>query len=97
MVPRAASTSFGVDPSVGPEDEKYSTPLMLRWMARCTSAWIRSGIEARSSPAGAIIFALRMAIVAVVPAGACYAAAVAPRRGHLTGHPLRRSSDPAWP
>jgi hypothetical protein len=29
--------SFGVEPSVGPEVEKYSTPLMLCWIARWTS------------------------------------------------------------
>src|SRR5260370_863120 len=50
--------SFGVDPSDGPDEEIYSTPLMLRWIARCTSDWIRSGIDARSRPAGAFIFAL---------------------------------------
>ena len=27
--------SFGVDPSDGPDDAIYSTPLMLRWIARC--------------------------------------------------------------
>ena len=26
--------SFGVDPSAGPDDAIYSTPLMLRWIAR---------------------------------------------------------------
>src|SRR4030081_3816780 len=51
MVPRTARMSFGVDPSEGPDEEIYSTPLMLRWIARCTSDWIRSGISARSRPA----------------------------------------------
>src|ERR1700687_6222855 len=51
--------SFGVDPSDGPDEAIYSTPLMLRWIARCTSDWIRSGIDARSRPAAAFIFALR--------------------------------------
>src|ERR1700737_3583435 len=51
--------SFGVDPSDGPDEAIYSTPLMLRWIARCTSDWIRSGISARSRAAGAFIFALR--------------------------------------
>ena len=41
--------SFGVEPSDGPDEAIYSTPLMLRWIARCTSDWIRSGIDARSS------------------------------------------------
>ncbi len=50
--------SFGVEPSDGPDEEKYSTPLMLRWIARCTSDWMRSGIDARSRPAGAFILAL---------------------------------------
>ena len=35
-------------PSPGPDVEKYSTPLMLRWIARSTSSWMRSGIAARS-------------------------------------------------
>ena len=48
--------SFGVEPSEGPDEAIYSTPLMLRWIARCTSDWIRSGIDAKSSPAGAFIF-----------------------------------------
>src|ERR1700736_3091554 len=52
MVPRTCRMSFGVDPSAGPDVEKYSTPLMLRWIARCTSDWMRSGIDARSRPAG---------------------------------------------
>ena len=43
--------SFGVEPSDGPDEAIYSTPLMLRWIARCTSDCIRSGmisqIEAR--------------------------------------------------
>ena len=51
MVPRLCSISFGVEPRAGPEVEKYSTPLMLCWIARCTSVWIRSGIDARSSVA----------------------------------------------
>src|ERR1700682_4722317 len=64
MVPRTARMSFGVDPSDGPDEAIYSTPLMLRWIARCTSDWIRSGIDARSRPARlrpalAFIFALR--------------------------------------
>jgi len=46
-VPRLNSTSFGVDPSDGPDDAMYSTPLMLRWIARCTSDWIRSGIDGK--------------------------------------------------
>jgi hypothetical protein len=29
--------SFGVDPSDGPDAAIYSTPLMLRWIARYTS------------------------------------------------------------
>jgi hypothetical protein len=32
--------------------------LMLRWIARCTSDWIRSGIEARSNPPDALMSAL---------------------------------------
>src|SRR6202011_5231975 len=60
--PRTAKMSFGVDPSDGPEDAIYSTPLMLRWIARCTSDWIRSGIDARSRPAGALILVLLRAI-----------------------------------
>ena len=51
--------SFGVEPSDGPDEAIYSTPLMLRWIARCTSDWIRSGNRARSRPAGAFIFVLR--------------------------------------
>ncbi len=39
--------SFGVDPSEGPDEAIYSTPLMLRWIARCTSDWIRSGISSQ--------------------------------------------------
>jgi hypothetical protein len=31
-------------------EAKYSTPLMLRWIARCTSDWIRFEIDARSNP-----------------------------------------------
>src|SRR5258708_7001269 len=58
MVPRTARISFGVDPSDGPEEAIYSTPLILRWIARCTSDWIRSGIDARSGPAGALILVL---------------------------------------
>src|ERR1700683_2306058 len=58
MVPRTARMSFGVDPSAGPDEAIYSTPLMLRWIARCTSDWIRSGIDVRSRPAGAFISAL---------------------------------------
>src|SRR5260370_1018683 len=64
MVPRTCRISFGVDPSDGPDEAIYSTPLMLRWIARCTSDWIRSGIDVRSrparlSPALAFIFSLR--------------------------------------
>ena len=44
-MPRLSSMSFGVEPSDGPDEEMYSTPLMLRWIARCTSDWIRSGID----------------------------------------------------
>ena len=55
MVPRLCSTSFGVEPSAGPEVEKYSTPLMLRWIARCTSDWTRSGIDAKSSVAAELM------------------------------------------
>ncbi len=43
-MPRTLKMSFGVEPSDGPDDEIYSTPLMLRWIARWTSDWIRSGI-----------------------------------------------------
>src|SRR5712672_1953000 len=50
--------SFGVEPSAGPEEAIYSTPLMLRWIARCTSDWIRSGIAARSRPADALMSVL---------------------------------------
>src|SRR5450631_1374946 len=50
--------SFGVDPSEGPDEAIYSTPLMLRWIARCTSDWIRSGIEVRSRPADALMSVL---------------------------------------
>src|ERR1700704_3399546 len=50
--------SFGVEPSTGPEEAIYSTPLMLRWIARCTSDWIRSGIEVRSRPADALMSVL---------------------------------------
>ena len=48
--------SFGVEPSDGPDEEIYSTPLMLRWIARCTSDWIRSEIEARSRACGSVHF-----------------------------------------
>src|SRR5436309_13084428 len=58
MVPRTARMSLGVEPSAGPDEAIYSTPLMLRWIARCTSDWIRAGMSARSRPAGAFIFAL---------------------------------------
>src|SRR4026209_2783932 len=59
MVPRTARMSFGVEPSDGPEEAMYSTPLMLRWIARCTSDWTRSEMEARSRPAaGAFIYVL---------------------------------------
>ena len=63
-MPRTLRTSFGVEPSDGPDVEIYSTPLMLRWIARWTSDWIRSGIvsqvEARGlRPALTFIFALR--------------------------------------
>src|SRR5882724_1050206 len=50
--------SFGVEPSTGPEEAIYSTPLMLRWIARCTSDWIRSGIQVRSRPADALMSVL---------------------------------------
>ena len=53
-MPRLCSTSFGVEPSAGPEVEKYSTPLMLRWIARCTSDWTRSEIDAKSSVAAVV-------------------------------------------
>src|SRR6478736_9913110 len=55
MVPRTCKMSFGVEPSEGPDKEMYSTPLMLRCIARCTSDWIRSGIDVRSRPADALI------------------------------------------
>src|SRR4029077_9076125 len=55
MVPRTARMSFGVEPSEGPDEEMYSTPLMLRWIARCTSDWMRSGISVRSRAAGTVI------------------------------------------
>ena len=49
---------------------------MLRWIARCTSDWIRSGIRARSRPAGALILVLllrtiddRRLSIAVRPTG----------------------------
>src|ERR1700722_17262048 len=58
MVPRTARMSFGVDPSDGPDDEIYSTPLILRWIARCTSDWIRPGIDAKSRPVGSIMSGL---------------------------------------
>src|SRR6478736_5198689 len=63
IVPRTARMSFGVEPSEGPEEEIYSTPLMLRWIARCTSDWIRSGIDARSRPADALISAVLLRII----------------------------------
>jgi hypothetical protein len=50
---------FGVDPSEGPDEEIYSTPLMLRWIARYTSVWIRSVIDAGSSAADERISFLR--------------------------------------
>src|SRR6476660_9866091 len=58
MVPRTARMSFGVEPSEGPDEEIYSTPLILRWIARCTSDWIRSGMSAKSRPADALILVL---------------------------------------
>src|ERR1700692_2089435 len=81
IVPRTLKMSFGVEPSEGPDVEIYSTPLMLRWIARWTSDCIRSGIEARSRPARskpavAFISALRLRA-----AGAwCAAAATQPDR-----------------
>ncbi len=44
-MPREASTSLGVEPSTGADEPKYSTPLMLRWMARWISDWMRSGMS----------------------------------------------------
>src|ERR1700753_3227990 len=78
-------TSFGVEPSVGPEVEKYSTPLMLRWIARWTSDWIRSGMDARSRPAAALIFAPRLM------AGRLPVAAVRLGRGRRGGVSVFRS------
>ncbi len=49
-MPRTLKMSFGVEPSDGPDVEIYSTPLMLRWIARWTSDWIRAGMSARSKP-----------------------------------------------
>src|SRR5438128_1437954 len=78
MVPRECRTSFGVEPSAGPEVEKYSTPLMLRWIARCTSDCTRSEIEAKSNPVGAFISALPPMVDA-------WCAAAAPSRHRLVG------------
>src|SRR5260370_34371321 len=84
MVPRTLRMSFGVDPSDGPEEAMYSTPLMLRWIARCTSDWLRSGIDARSRPAAAFILALRprtadvWSVAVLAPPGIRY-----PPRRHL--------------
>src|ERR1700682_2653420 len=78
MVPRTARMSFGVDPSDGPEEAIYSTPLMLRWIARCTSDWIRSGIDARSRLASVSISALPPRTIE-----ARYAAAAAGRNNHI--------------
>src|SRR5262249_27850077 len=93
MVPRAARTSFGVDPSAGPEVEKYSTPLMLRGIARCTSDWIRSGIDARST-AAALMSVLRRGMAGLVllavfagAAGAWCVAAAAYRPGRPARQP----------
>src|ERR1700676_883439 len=58
MVPRTCKVSFGVEPSASPEEAIYSTPLMLRWIARCTSVSIRSGSAARSKAAVAFIVVL---------------------------------------
>ena len=55
-VPRACRMSFGVEPSAGPEVEKYSTPLMLRWIARWTSDWIRSGMSGQINARGRVHF-----------------------------------------
>src|SRR5258705_242341 len=63
MVPRTCRISFGVDPSDGPDEAIYSTPLMLRWIARCTSDWIRSGIEVRSRPADALMSVLLLGTI----------------------------------
>src|SRR4249919_3024914 len=63
MVPRTARMSFGVEPSDGPDEAMYSTPLMLRWIARCTSDWIRSGIGAKSRAADALISVLLRKII----------------------------------
>ena len=39
-----------MSPGRGPGEVKYSTPLMLRWIARSTSARMRAPIEASSAP-----------------------------------------------
>src|SRR5260370_33774386 len=58
MVTRTCMVTFGGEPSAGAEEAIYSTPLMLRWIARCTSDWIRFGISVRSMPAGALMLVL---------------------------------------
>ena len=59
IVPRVERMSLGVEPSDGPDVEMYSTPLMLRWIARCTSDWIRSGIASTSRLAAMLMSILR--------------------------------------
>src|SRR5207253_7908340 len=81
MVPRTCRMSFGVDPSIGPEEAIYSTPLMLRWIARWTSDWIRSGIDARSRPAVMFISVLPRRTI-----DAWCAAAAASRDNHFLAH-----------
>ena len=77
-------------PSPGPLEAMYSTPLMLRWIARCTSDWIRSGIDARSRPAGAFISALP-------PTADVWCAAVSARREFRSRHQRCCSSRSASP
>ena len=70
--------SFGVEPSDGPDETIYSTPLMLRWIARCTSDWIRSGIDCQIQARGGVHFGSPPADGGRLVRGGFGAAAAAP-------------------
>ena len=87
--------SFGVDPSAGPDDAKYSTPLMLRWIARCTSDGMRSPTAAKSGKALALVGAFMQSLRLRLPMAAVWCAAASVSTAHCPAH--RHGRDSAAP